>query len=220
MDKETDKKIEEIKGIAGLYTCRGQGNNEKSMNVIIVHGCGDSEEDAQSAVGHWMPWLERELCNQNVEVSRPMMPHPWAPAYEDHKAEFEKLSVNEESVLIGHSCGAAFLVRWLGESRQKVKKLILVAPWKIPDDEVKERFYNYPIDPAVKELVGEIVMFTSDDEEEEGKESLRIFHEALGGKIIDLPEHGHYTFGDMGTEEFPELLGEILGNPATEPSSN
>ena len=52
-------------------------------------------------------------------------------------------------------------------------------------------------------------MFTADDEEEEGKKSLKIYHEALGGKVIELKGRGHYTQGDMGTEEFPELLKEI-----------
>lgn len=53
-------------------------------------------------------------------------------------------------------------------------------------------------------------MFTSDNEEEDGKKSLRIFHKALGGKIIELKGRGHYTIGDMETEEFPELLKEII----------
>lgn len=32
----------------------------------------------------------------------------------------------------------------------------------------------------------------------------------IRGKIIELKGRGHYTFGDMGTEEFPELLEEII----------
>jgi len=53
-------------------------------------------------------------------------------------------------------------------------------------------------------------MFTADDEEDEGKESLKIFHQALDGEVIELKGYGHYTLGDMGTEEFPELLNKIL----------
>ena len=53
-------------------------------------------------------------------------------------------------------------------------------------------------------------MFTADDEEENGKKSLEIFHKALGGKIIELKGRGHYTLNDMGKEEFPELLNVIL----------
>lgn len=59
-------------------------------------------------------------------------------------------------------------------------------------------------------ILKEIVMFTADDEEENGKKSLKIFHDALGGKIIELQSRGHYVLDDMGTEEFPELLSSIL----------
>ena len=30
--------------------------------------------------------------------------------------------------------------------------------------------------------------------------------------MIELKGHGHYTFGDMSTEEFPELLKAVLGD--------
>ena len=52
-------------------------------------------------------------------------------------------------------------------------------------------------------------MFTADDEEENGKKSLEIFHKAIGGKIIELIGRGHYVLEDMGTEEFPELIHSI-----------
>lgn len=139
------------------------------------------------------------------------MPTPWEPDYVKFKAEFEKHEIGENAVLIGHSCGCAFLVRWLGETKKRIAKLVLVAPWKIPDkdDEFRKAFYNYPIDESLKSRVGKIVMFTADDEEDDGKKSLKIFHEALGGEVIELKGHGHYTLGDMGTEEFPELLKAV-----------
>ncbi len=104
------------------------------------------------------------------------------------------------------------MVRWLGETKKRILKLILVAPWKIPkkNDKYQREFYEYKIDRDIKKRVNEIIMFTSDDEGEDGKKSLEIFHKALDGKIIELKGHGHYTMGDMGTEEFPELLKEIL----------
>lgn len=186
-------------------------------NAILIHGCPSDKEKAMNPETrtydkHWMPWSEKKLIEAGLKVEVPLMPEPWSPDYEKFKQEFEKYAVEENTVLVGHSCGCAFLVRWLGESKKKIKKLILVAPWKIPDgeDEARQNFYLYPIDESIKERVGEIVMFTADDEEEEGKESVKIFHEALGGKIIELKGHGHYTMGDMGTEEFPELIEVIL----------
>jgi len=161
---------------------------------------------------HRIPRIKKELLENNIQTQTPLMPEPRQPDYDKFKNEFEKNHVDKNTILIGHSCGCAFLVRRLGETKQKILKLFLVAPWKINDegDKFREAFYTYPIDVTIKDRVGKIVMFTANDKDPEGKESLKIFHEALGGEIIDLKNHGHYTLGDMGTEEFPELLKAIL----------
>jgi predicted alpha/beta hydrolase family esterase len=185
--------------------------------VYILHGCPSDEEKALDSEKrtydkHWIPWLKRELISKGFKVETPMMPNPWAPSYENFKKEFEKYPVTENDFLIGHSCGCAFLVRWLGDTKQEIDKLILVAPWKISDgsDSFRKEFYGYSVDETIKNRVKEIIMFTSNDEEEDGKKSLEIFHDALGGKVIDLPNKGHYTMDDMGTEEFPELLESMI----------
>lgn len=185
--------------------------------VIILHGCPSDAEKAMNPETrtydkHWISWTKERLTGKGIKTETPLMPEPWYPDYEKFKSEFEKYEVNENTVLVGHSCGSAFLVRWLGESKKSIAKLILVAPWKIPskEKEYREKFYIYLIDKTIKDRVGEIVMFTADDEKDEGKESLKIFHDALGGEVIELKGHGHYTMGDMGTTEFSELLDVIL----------
>ena len=89
---------------------------------------------------------------------------------------------------------------------------MFVGRWKIPDesDVFRKAFYEYPIDETIKSRAEKIIMFTADDEEDKGKESLKIFHRALGGEIIALKGHGHYTMSDMGMGEFPELLEAVL----------
>lgn len=189
----------------------------KNKNCIIIHGCPSNAKKVMNPATrtydkHWIPWLKKNLVAAGIATETPLMPDPWEPSYQKFKTEFEKYKVGENTILVGHSCGSAFLVRWLGESKRKIFKVVLVAPWKIPDenDELRKEFYNYPIDEEIKSRVGAIVMFTADDEEDDGKESLKIFHNALGGEVIELKSHGHYTLGDMGTEEFPELLNIIL----------
>ncbi len=187
------------------------------MNCIILHGCPSDAEKAMNPETrtydrHWLKWLQRELTAKGIPAENPMMPNPWAPNYEAFKKEFEKYEVNDQTILVGHSCGCAFLVRWLSETQRSIAKLILVAPWKIPDegDEGRKAFYSYLIDETIKDRAKKIVIFTSDNEEEDGKRSAEIFHNALGGEVINLPNHGHYCLGDMGTEEFPEALEVIL----------
>jgi len=186
-------------------------------NVVIIHGCPSNVEKAMGPETrtydkHWIPWTREELIKRGIEVRTPLMPNPWEPDYQKLKTEFEKHPVNEDTILIGHSCGTTFLTRWLGDTKQKVAKLILVAPWCIADkdDPYRKAFYEHPIDESIKDRVGEIIMFTADDEDEDGKQSAKIFHEKLGGELIELKGHGHYTMGDMGTTEFPELLDKIL----------
>ena len=192
-------------------------DDKEKSNCIIIHGCPSDIEkvmnpETRTYDKHWIPWLKQNLIALGIETETPLLPDPWEPNYQKFKTEFEKYNVGENTILVGHSCGSAFLVRWLGETKRKILKLILVAPWKIPDkdDEFRKEFYTYPIDESIKSRVSEIVMFTADDEEDEGKESLKIFHQALGGAVIELRGHGHYTLGDMGTEEFPELLEKIV----------
>lgn len=123
------------------------------------------------------------------------MPEPWAPDYVKFAQAFAAYDVNEHSVLIGHSCGCAFLVRWLGETQTKIAKLILVAPWKIPyrADGSDIDFYGYTIHPDIQNLVSDVTIFVADDEEDDGKKSVELFHDALGGRVIELAGRGHYT---------------------------
>jgi uncharacterized protein len=189
-------------------------------SCIIVHGCPDSEEKAMSDGErtydkHWIPWIKRKLEQKGVKTKVPLMPEPWEAIYEDWKEVIDGLDIDENSILVGHSCGCAFLVRWLGDSRKKVNKLILVAPWKILygdylKREDKVNFYKFEINEEVRDNVNDVVIFTSDNEEEEGRKSAKLFAGALVGKVIEIKGRGHYSLGDMGTEEFPELLEEIL----------
>jgi predicted alpha/beta hydrolase family esterase len=184
--------------------------------VYIIHGCPSNAEKAMNPETrtydkHWIPWTKAILSARGIRVETPLMPNPWEPRYEAFKKEFEKYTITEEDILIGHSCGTTFLLRWLGDSKKKVAKLILVSPWVITDKDDPERreFYEHPIDETIRLRVGEIVYFTSDNDYEDSRKSLQIVHDILGGKVVNLKGRGHYVLSDMGTEEFPELIAEI-----------
>jgi predicted alpha/beta hydrolase family esterase len=201
-------------GGVGILDKQIKNNN---MNCIIIHGCPSDKEKAMNPETrtydkHWIPWIKEKLIENGIKTETPLMPTPWEPVYEKFKREFEKYEVDENTILIGHSCGCSFLVRWLGDTKRKISKLILVAPWKIYEaaSDFEKAFYVFPIDENIKSRVDKIVMFTADDEDEDGKKGLKMFHEYLGGQIVDLEGRGHYTMDDMGTTEFPELLDVIL----------
>ncbi len=185
-------------------------------NCIIVHGCEYNEQNsvklAQRTVeNHWTVWVREELIVRGIPAQTPLLPRSWAPKYEAFKSELEKYEVTEHTILVGHSCSCAFLVRWLGETRKKIAKLVLVAPWKVFDGTDADRvsFYSYDIDPTIVDKVGEIIMFTADNESDDGKKSLQIFHNVLGGKIISLDGRGHYRTSQWQSSAFPELVEVI-----------
>lgn len=128
------------------------------MNCIIIHGCPSKPETGavkRTYDKHWIPYIKKELTRAGIKTDTPLMPEPWKPDYEKFKKEFEKYKVDENTILVGHSCGCAFLVRWLGETKKKIYKLILVAPWKIPkkNDEARQKFYVYNIDKTIHSRV-------------------------------------------------------------------
>ncbi len=189
-----------------------------NKNCIIIHGCPSKTEvkispKTRTYDKHWIPWLKEHLIKNDIPTETPLMPTPWEPDYDKFKTEFEKQHVDKNTILVGHSCGCAFLVNWLGNTQTKIHKLILVAPWKINtknNNPVQDSFYNFSINKDINDNITEIVVFTSDDEEDAGKQSLKIYQEILKAKTIELEKHGHFTLGDMKKEEFPELLEEIL----------
>jgi len=192
------------------------------MNVIIVHGSNRNDlvrikENSLVPQNerHWIPWIKEQLEKRGIKCETPLMPRNWDPKYKEWKDYFNQFlpSINENSVLIGTSTGAAFLVKWLGDTKQKITKLILVAPVTGKEkcnEWLNEEYKDFEIDESIKERVGEIIIFHSDNDHAERLESAKIYSEKLGGELIELKGRGHFIFKHMGTKEFPELLDEIL----------
>ena len=199
------------------------GGKEKISNVIIVHGSNSTEkhskEDLPENERHWKPWIKKELENRGIFVSNELYPEDWMPDYNKWKKVFEKNKIDENSVLIGHSAGTAFLLKWLSENKTKVRKLILVAPSVIKDGKYldKSTLKDFNFDSSLKKFFDELVIFYADDDDEDIIGSAKAVNKKLGGKLINLSKRGHFTMGDMGTEEFPELLNKILENKSTWP---
>ncbi len=98
---------------------------------VIIHGCPSNikkemNPETRTYDKHWLPWIKNQLIAKGIKTEIPLMPTPWNPDYGKFKSEFEKYNVDEHTILIGHSCGCAFLVRWLGESKKKFSNLYLL----------------------------------------------------------------------------------------------
>lgn len=187
--------------------------------AIILHGMPDKDEFYNPASPspsnkQWLPWIQRQLSLRDILTQTPELPRPYEPNYQVWKQVFEQFHLDEETILIGHSCGAGFLARWLSENPTKVAQLILVAPWIDPDNEELDKvgdFFEFTIDPTVQDRVGEISIFISDDEPyADVTKSANILHATWPkSELIKMHGMGHFCLDEMGTEAFPELLNKI-----------
>lgn len=184
-------------------------------NAIVLHGMPSKEEyfDSTSPAQsnkHWPPWIQRELILADVLTQTPEMPEPYEPNYKKWCSVFEQFKIDEKTMLIGHSCGAGFLVRWLSENKIKVDKVALVAPWLNLDHEYKIDFFDFEIDRLLVERTRGTTVFVSSDDAQTIMESVKKIKDTISSVVIkEFTGHGHFTFGDMKTEKFPELLSAL-----------
>lgn len=189
-------------------------------NAIIVHGKPPKDEyygDKYSSSSNfgWIPWLQKKLVQQGIDTQTPEMLNAWKPEYEIWKKEFERYDITQDTLLVGHSCGGGFLVRWLSENKNvKAGKVILVAPWIDPNNAytASTGFFDFQIDPKISDRCIEIVIFISDDDQEDILETVNIIKKAAlkNLRIREFKAYGHFIPDHMKTDKFPELLEEIL----------
>ncbi len=187
--------------------------DEKISNVVIVHGANDSRGEAfkgkRENQRHWFPWLGKELSKRNVNFSNELYPKDWNPEYSKWKKTFEENKIDESTILVGHSLGCGFISRWLSESKKKVKKIILVAPYIL----------DSPGLPWLKEMVNfslinmsdycdDLVVFYSDNDYPDILESVSYLKEKTNGRFVEFRKAGHFCESN-GFEKFPKLLDEI-----------
>lgn len=192
-------------------------------NAIIIHGKPGEEEyydpNFPSASNfHWFPWLQKQLLIAGVPTQTPEMFMAWQPDYRIWSKEFEHYDVTPETILVGHSCGGGFIIQWLSEHPDvHVDKIVLVAPWLGPigngetDDKPIGGFFEFDIDPALASRVNEIVIFNSDNDAESIHHAVQRIRDTIPSITYkEFHNYGHFCGSDLGNDEFPELLDELV----------
>lgn len=184
-------------------------------NGLIIHGTTDdaeyfSNEYPSLSNSHWLPWLQKQMLMSGYLTQTPEMPNATYPDYELWRETLEQFPLNEESVLIGHSCGGGFLLRYFSENDVPVKRIVLVAPWLDPKQEKDETFFTFKINNTLPAKTDLHMVYSDDD-----MESIGITVEMIKKAIPNIQCHefkgyGHFCFSDMNTEEFPELRDIVL----------
>lgn len=186
------------------------------MNAILVPGRPDKDEHydpkrPSNSEDHWFSWLKRQLILKDIHTVSIEPPFPFRPRYDEWKKEFERFDILPDTILVGHSCGGGFLVRYLSEHGDaRVGRVALVAPWINPDNNpVSDTadFFDFAIDPDFPSRTKGVTVFISSDDVPSVLQTVAILKEKVTGlQLNEYTDKGHFTFNSMGTREFPDLL--------------
>lgn len=183
------------------------------MNTAyILHGVPGEEEYFQMnfpspSNAHWLPWLQQKFLRAGMICQCLEMPTPYKPNYAEWKNVWQHAQLSDSSVVVGHSAGCGFILKWLSENPSvRLAKIALVAPWFDPRCEMGD-FLRFELDAQIQERVTEIHVFYADNEDVDGvaETKEKILSTFSKAKLHKFPTHGHFCLGDMGTSEFPEL---------------
>jgi predicted alpha/beta hydrolase family esterase len=182
-------------------------------NAILIHGMPTKEEYVaqgnSATMQHWFPSLKEQLEAAGTHVELPEMPEPYSPDYKKWREVFEQYKVDDETLLVGHSCGAGFLLRWLSEKKRKVKKLALVAPWiDIDGRSAPAMFTGFSADLSLPERMDMAMFCSNDDDEEELATFTLLKSQYPGMRVYEFTGRGHFTGEHNRT--FPELRDFLL----------
>lgn len=181
--------------------------------AVILHGLQSEEEyfnveKPAPSNAHWLPWLQKQLNIRGILSQTPEMPAPYAPDYQSWAELFESFDINEETILVGHSLGAGFLLRWLCEHPQtRVNSVALVAPWLDTENRLQSHFFDFELNNAFVERCKAVTIFSSDNDMERINLTVDLCKKTLTNvTLVELEGRGHFLKKHMGTEEFPELV--------------
>lgn len=185
--------------------------------IYIVH-CWDGFKD-----DGWYPWLDKELSNTEIKVSRFNMPDTAHPKIDSWVQELDKQvsELDEDTYFVGHSIGCQTIMRYLETKDVKsIGGILFVAPWlELKEEAISDEdsfntatpWLNTPIDfDKVKKFTDRITCIFSDDDYFVSLEQKNKFEELLNAKTVVVHSCGHISQDD-GVYSLDEIKDELNG---------
>ena len=160
----------------------------------------------------WSDSLRQDLGSR-FDVLLPKMPNPMNAKYDEWKILFKKIAslLDNNVILIGHSLGAIFLVKYLSENKfpKKILATLLVSP-PYDDEGMEESLGDFVLPKSLNKLNnqgGKIFIYQSKDDKVVPYSHLEKYKKALPDAIIrEFKKRGHFD-----QPKFPELIKDIRG---------
>ncbi len=167
------------------------------MDVFLVHGTMGKPFE------NWFPWIENKLVEKEIRCNIPTFPTPEHQNYSDWERLMDYYCglgvVNEDTVLVGHSCGSVFLVHYLLTHKIHVKGLICVSGYNNfisgfeMMDKLNESFYMDAESLDMTAYADKVFSFFGDDDPNIPQEILKSFALEIGGDVQCIPNAGHFN---------------------------
>lgn len=181
------------------------------MDIIIGHGTMGSPDI------NWFPWAKAEMEKKGHKVYVPRFPTPdgqtkenWCMALRDQAPIF-----GANTILIGHSISATFLLHILETIKTPVHQSVFVSPVMddIGDtayDALNHTFVHHDFDwETINKNKGQSIIFHGDNDP-----YVPMRHAAFLSAKIDTPvtvvENGGHLNAESGYTEFRELLNRVF----------
>jgi len=177
------------------------------MKIVVFHGTGGSPDI------NWFPWLVAKGKKLGHVVVVPRMPTPQG---QDVRTWLKYVpDFDEDTILIGHSIGATFLLHVLENAAVAVKKSIFAAPVMgqlgYPEyDDLNFSFYDHHFEwPKIRANAGSAIILHGNDDPYVPLAHAHNLKDHIGGNLKIVPGGGHLN-EEFGYTEFPEILAEIM----------
>lgn len=120
------------------------------MNMVFCHGVMGPDEDWDTRIyrteKRWKDWLQFTVeFKHDVLMQIPQFPHAHVllMKYDEWATVMDFQDINENTVLVGHSAGGGFVLKYLSDHPElRVKQVVLVAPWIDVEKFQPFGFYN------------------------------------------------------------------------------
>ncbi|MBD3943070.1 alpha/beta hydrolase [Microbacterium sp. NEAU-LLC] len=176
-----------------------------AKNAIIFHGTGGNPDVA------WYPWLDRRLTARGYRVARPYYPGINVEPIADFlPMVLAAHAFDAETVLVGHSAGAALLLALLEHLDAPVSQAILVAGYATRPNESDEPVLQASYDwDRIRSRVDDIC-FINSVHDPYGCDAAqgRMMFDHLGGTQI-VRDEGHFGDYDQVYDSF-ELVDRLI----------
>lgn len=177
------------------------------IKVILIHGMSATSRN------HWFPWLEKALKKREIEVVNKTFPKNLETKAEVLLNFLEKeLKADENTILIGHSSGAAVAMRY-AENHQIYGSILIGALYtdlgykEEQETELFEKEWDWK---KIRENQNWIIQFASLDDPYIPVEQPQYIHKKLNTEYYEYKDQKHFGSEHYSPKKFPDLLEKLV----------